>query len=100
MGGGFMMGPDASPDDGLFDICIAQQVSRIRIFALISKFMSGTQATHSAIKTARARRVTVTAIQGTLPAHGDGETLCTEGQELTIELLPRQIEIISVLGAR
>jgi len=99
MGGGFMMGPNASPDDGLFDLCIVRQVSRARTFALIPKFMNGTQATHPAIKTARARRVTVTAIQGALPAHGDGETLCTEGQELTMELLPRQVEIISVPGA-
>ena len=95
MGGGFMMGPDASPDDGMFDLCIVEQVSRMRIFALIPKFMSGTQATHPAIKMARARRVTVTAIKGTLPAHGDGETLCTEGQALTMELEPRQIEIIT-----
>jgi hypothetical protein len=48
---------------------------------------------------ARARRVTVTALQGALPAHGDGETLCTEGQILTMELEPRQIEILSVPGA-
>ena len=99
MGGGFMMGPNASPDDGLFDLCIVGQVSRARTFALIPKFMNGTQATHPAIKTAQARRVTVTAIKGALPAHGDGETLCTEGQELTMELLPRQVEIISVPGA-
>ena len=98
MGGGFMMGPNASPDDGLFDLCIVRQVSRARTFALIPKFMNGTQATHPAIKTAQARRVTVTAIKGALPAHGDGETLCTEGQELTMELLPRQVEIISVPG--
>lgn len=31
MGGGFMMGPHARPDDGLFDLCVAQQVSRARI---------------------------------------------------------------------
>jgi hypothetical protein len=33
-------------------------------------------------------------VQGVLPAHADGETLCTEGQQLTMELLPRQIEVI------
>jgi len=98
MGGGFMMGPDASPDDGLFDLCIAEQVSRLRILGLIPKFMNGTQATHPAIKMARARRVTVTALRGALPAHGDGETLCTEGQALTMELEPRQIEITGVPG--
>jgi diacylglycerol kinase family enzyme len=95
LGGGFMMGPDARPDDGLFDLCIVGQVSRARILALIPHFMNGTQAAQPSVQTARARRVTVTALEGSLPAHGDGETLCTEGRELMMELLPRQIEIIS-----
>ncbi|MFQ6101942.1 MAG: diacylglycerol/lipid kinase family protein [Anaerolineae bacterium] len=94
MGGGFMMAPEAEPDDGLFDLCIAHEVSRARIFALIPHFMRGTQATQEPIRTGRARRVVVTAIEGVLPAHADGETLCTEGRRLEIELLPRQIEVI------
>jgi diacylglycerol kinase (ATP) len=100
MGGGFMMGPEARPDDGLFDLCIASQVSRAAIFGLIPRFMKGTQATHPAIKTARAKRVTVTALQGTLPAHADGETLCTDGAMLTLQVLPGQVEVITVPEAR
>jgi YegS/Rv2252/BmrU family lipid kinase len=94
MGGGFMMAPRGKPDDGLFDICIAHEVSRARIFGLILHFMQGTQATQEPIKTGQARRVVVTAVEGMLPAHADGETLCTEGQRLEAELLPRQIEVI------
>jgi diacylglycerol kinase (ATP) len=94
MGGGFMMGPNAQPDDGLFDLCIAEQVSRARILTLIPRFMNGTQSTHPAIRTARARRVVVTALEGVLPAHADGETLCVEGRELALEVLSRQVEII------
>lgn len=94
MGGGFMMAPEGNPGDGLFDLCIAREVSRPRIFALIPKFMSGTQAAHPAITTARTAGVTVTALKGSLPAHADGETLCTEGDRLTLELLPQQIEVL------
>jgi len=94
LGGGFMMAPEAEPDDGLFDLCIAREVSRARIFALIPHFMRGTQATQEPIRTARARRVVVTAVEGVLPAHADGETVCTEGRRLEIELLPRQIEVL------
>ncbi|MBC8450314.1 MAG: diacylglycerol kinase family lipid kinase [Chloroflexi bacterium] len=94
MGGGFMMAPEGVVDDGLFDLCIAEQVSRARIFALIPRFMAGTQATQKPIKTGRTQRIVVTAVEGVLPAHADGETLCTEGQQLAVELLPRQIEII------
>ncbi len=94
MGGGFMMAPEGQPDDGLFDLCIARQVSRARIFGLIPHFLRGTQATQEPIRTGRARRVVVTAVEGVLPAHADGETLCTDGRRLELELLPRQIEVI------
>jgi diacylglycerol kinase (ATP) len=94
MGGGFLMAPEGQPDDGLFDLCIARQVSRARIFTLIPHFLRGTQATQEPIRTGQARRVVVTAVEGVLPAHADGETLCTDGQRLELELLPRQVEVI------
>ena len=94
MGGGFMMAPEGKPDDGLLDLCIAHEVSRARILALIPHFMKGTQATQEPIKMDRTHQVVVTALEGVLPAHADGETLCTEGQRLAIELLPGQIEIL------
>jgi diacylglycerol kinase (ATP) len=95
MGGGFMMAPEGQPDDGLFDLCIAREVSRAGIFGLIPHFMRGTQATQESIRTGRAQRIAVTAVEGVLPAHADGETLCTDGQRLELELLPRQLAIIS-----
>ena len=94
MGGGFMMAPEAGIDDGLLDLCIAEQVSKARIFALIPRFMAGTQASQPSIQTGRTRSIVVTALEGSMPAHADGETLCTEGEQLSVEILPRQIEII------
>ncbi len=94
MGGGFMMAPDGKPDDGLLDLIIAREVSRPKIFALIGRFMGGTQAGHEAIQTDQIQKVSVKALNGVLPAHADGETLCTEGTHLEIEILPSQIELI------
>lgn len=96
MGGGFYMAPKGDPADGWFDLCIASSASKLRIFQLITYFMKGTQATQPEVKTAQAMKVTVTAMQGTLPAHCDGETLCHEGTTLELELLPRQIEFITI----
>jgi len=95
LGGGFLMAPEGEVDDGLLDLCIAEQVSRARIFTLIPRFMAGTQATQKPIRTGRTQRIVVTAVEGILPAHADGETLCTEGQQLSMELLPSQIDILS-----
>jgi YegS/Rv2252/BmrU family lipid kinase len=94
MGGSFMMAPQSKNDDGLFDLCLASQVSRMGVIQLIPKVMSGTQSGHPAIRYVRTRTLTATAVQGTLPAHADGETLCEEGHELYIELIPRQMDLI------
>ena len=93
-GGGFMMAPQGEPDDGWFDCCIVRQVSKARVFTLIPHFMKGTQETQPEVKMVRARRIVITAEQGIIPAHVDGETVCTEGKQLTLELLPQQIEVI------
>jgi len=94
-GGGFMMAPDAKADDGLFDICIVNEVSRAQMLGLVPLFISGTQAKNEAIQTARTSKITITALNDdVLPAHVDGETLCIEGSELVAELLPQQLELI------
>jgi len=94
LGGGFIMAPDAEPDDGLFDLCIAHAVSRVRVFTLIPHFFRGTQASQEPIKTGRAARISIIAVGGSLPAQTDGEILCVDGQRLDIEILPRQMEVV------
>ena len=94
MGTGFHMAPEAKPDDGLFDLVIVRQVSRARILGLIPHFMKGTQGTQPEVRTLRAARVTITALEGRLPAQSDGEIICVEGDRLEIELCPRQIEVV------
>jgi len=94
MGTGFKMAPDSKPDDGLFDLVIVRQVSRLRIFSLIPHFMKGTQGTQPEIRTLRAAKVAISAVEGTLPAQSDGEIICVDGTRLDIELLPRQIEVV------
>jgi len=94
MGGGFMMAPQGLSDDGLLNVCIVHQVSRPQIFSLIAKFIQVTQDAHPAIQRIHTQQLRVTALQGVLPAHADGETLCKDGTELSLALLPSQIELI------
>lgn len=95
MGGGFMMAPNGQPNDGLFDLCIARGVSRARIFTLIPLFMMGKQEGQNPITTGRTTQISVKALDGVLPAHADGETLCIDGKKLEMEILPAQLEIIT-----
>lgn len=97
MGGGFMMAPSASTTDGKLNVCIVHQVPQMAMFGLIGKFMKGTHEADPAVSTATTDRIVVTAKQGTLPVHADGNTVCEEGLEIVVELLPRALEIITRL---
>jgi diacylglycerol kinase (ATP) len=95
MGGGFRMAPNSLSNDGVFDLCIAETASKARIFGLIPYFLKGTQDGQPEIKMRRAKKVTVTALEGDFPAHADGEMLCYNGTSLMMELLSAQLEIIT-----
>jgi len=99
MGGGFMMAPYASTTDGLLNLCIVREVPQLAMFGLMGKFMKGTHEADAAVSTARADSITITALKGTLPVHADGNTVCEEGKQIQIVLLPRALEIISRLDA-
>lgn len=94
MGGGFQMTPDSQPDDGFFDLCIAETASKGRILRLIPHFIKGTQAGQPEIKMKRARKVAIRSLDKAFPAHADGELICLDGMSLIMELLPKELEII------
>ncbi|MFO7585537.1 MAG: diacylglycerol kinase family lipid kinase [Anaerolineales bacterium] len=95
MGGGFRMAPNSDPHDGLFDLCIAERAGKLRIFGLIPMFIQGTQEGQPEIKMRRSKKVTVTALEGDFPAHADGETLCLKGAQLSLELIPDALEVVT-----
>ena len=49
---------------------------------------------HPQIKTGRAAKIHVIALDGSLPVHADGETICTAGSELRIEIIKQPIDIL------
>jgi diacylglycerol kinase (ATP) len=100
MGGGFYMAPQSELDDGHFDLCIAANPKRARIFGLIPYFLKGTQASQPEITTGRTDRIKVVARQGSLPAHCDGETLCEAGSALTVQILPGALDFVTMEFSR
>ena len=95
MGGTFHMAPESNPGDGTFDLCLAGQVHQLKILPLAAKFISGTQKEHPAIQMVRAKQVTIRAVEGSIPAHADGETICIAGSALSIELFPSALDVIT-----
>ncbi len=94
LGGGFMMAPDGKINDGRFDLCIAGQISRLEILRVIPLFLKGSQAKHPAIRMGRASRLVIRSHNSGIPAHADGETLCTTGQTLELSIIPQALEVI------
>jgi len=91
-GGGFLIAPDAVPDDGLFDLCIAHEVDRLTILRLIPHFLRGTHVNLDPITMAQAGRVHISSDEG-LIAHVDGEVLCTDAPWITCEILPGALQV-------
>ncbi|MBP9040145.1 MAG: diacylglycerol kinase family lipid kinase [Anaerolineaceae bacterium] len=97
MGGGFMMVPSARPDDGIFGLNIVREVPQMAMFGLMVKIMKGTHVTDPAVVMTQSKKIRVTALKGSMPCHADGVTICEEGIDLTIEIIPRGLEIITRL---
>ena len=98
MGGTFFMAPNAANDDGLLNLCMADDVKRGQLISIIAMYTKGTQEKSPFITTDKASRYHIKVLEGGLVVHADGETICTEGKELLVECLEKRIEIICETG--
>jgi YegS/Rv2252/BmrU family lipid kinase len=95
MGGVFYMGPNALLDDGLFDICsVRRPKSRLRLMYLVLQYTKGAQGRCKEVFMDRAAHYHLTALEGGMAAHADGETLCYDGKELDITCHPSALRLI------
>ncbi|MEI8132850.1 MAG: diacylglycerol kinase family protein [Leptolinea sp.] len=100
MGGGFYMAPMSNPSDGRFDLCVVNQVSRSKLLPLVSKFTKGTQQGDPDVTFLQTNHLEIQALEGGIPAHVDGETVCENGKSIRIELLPLALEMVYQPGLR
>jgi len=91
-GGGFLLAPDARPDDGLLDVCVADQLGRLGILRLLPHAMKGTHKGKKSVTMLQGRHVLIEGGRG-LPGHVDGEVLCAQGHCIEFEILPRRLRV-------
>jgi diacylglycerol kinase family enzyme len=95
MGGSFFMGPNAIIDDGLLDIChVRHQSSRLKLLKILTHYTKGTQSQCDGVTLGRGLKFHLQALEGTMAAHCDGETICSEGKELEITCVPGALRLI------
>jgi diacylglycerol kinase (ATP) len=71
-GGGMRIAPDASVDDGMLDLCIVGNISRLTAIRQLPNLYRGTHTSHPAVEMRRACIVEIAGDPGTL-VHLDGE---------------------------
>ncbi len=91
-GGGFLVTPDACLDDGLLEVCIAGELSRLGILMIIPRFVRGTHVTHPRVRMFRARRVRVVS-PVPVPIHLDGEIFATDAQAFEVTIVPGALRL-------
>ncbi|MDR1252827.1 MAG: diacylglycerol kinase family lipid kinase [Treponema sp.] len=95
MGGSFFMGPNALLDDGALDICFVRHPpTRLKLIKIVFHYPKGTQAECEGVFTGRASHFQLTALEGGMAAHCDGETVCYDGKELEITCVPAALRLI------
>ena len=97
MGGIFYMGPNALLDDGLLDICtVKRPATRMKLIKIVLHYPKGTQSQCEGVYTGRAKHIQLTALEGGMAVHCDGETVCYDGTELDIACIPGALRLIGV----
>lgn len=100
-GGGFLLAPDARPDDGLFDVCRLGDLGRLEALRHLPKALDGSHVGLPWVTILRAREV-VLASDRPLTAHVDGnlETGVAHAEPLRIRILPRALRVLAPAGAQ
>jgi diacylglycerol kinase family enzyme len=92
-GGGFIITPEATLDDGILDLCIVRRLGRLSILQLIPKFLKATHVGDPRVQMDQGQRVVVEVPDG-LATHLDGEIFAEAARRLEIEILPRRLTVI------
>jgi|Deesub1362B_J571_1020462.scaffolds.fasta_scaffold00036_80 YegS/Rv2252/BmrU family lipid kinase len=91
-GGGFLLTAKALPDDGLFDICTADELPLLHRLRLLLKVRRGTHVDCKGVKYYRVASSITLQCNTEMPYHLDGEVLFAHRFE--IQILPSAIDVI------
>lgn len=92
-GSGFWVTPDASAEDGLFDVAFVQKVGRLAILNLIPKLMKGTHIHEPVVNIKRARRVLIESKEP-LIVEADGEMPYLDIRRMEVTILPKRLRVL------
>jgi len=93
MGGGFYLTPDAVMDDGLFDVCVINALTRREALIHLPKAVKGQHREMPQVSFFRTQKICLESRDG-FPAHADGEMLGTRIRRLDVKIIPGALQVI------
>ncbi len=91
-GGAMHIAPEALVDDGLFHLCVVDQVGKFTVLRILPRVLSGKHASHPAVKIVTSSYVDIETPDGPQWICADGETL---GQTpARFEMRPKAIRVL------
>ncbi|HSR20139.1 MAG TPA: diacylglycerol kinase family protein [Anaerolineales bacterium] len=95
-GGGFLVAPDARPDDGILHYAMIEDCSRLTMFRIVPEVMRGTHGRFKQVALGSCKTMSVSADRP-LYIHADGEIYSGFGsnlRQLTLEVLPGALKVV------
>lgn len=90
-GGGMMLSPDASINDGLFDLTVGKALSKGEIIRMVHKLFNGKYVNHPKVVTKKCKHIKVEAHAPIVKAEADGELI--GGGPFNISLASSKLKI-------
>jgi diacylglycerol kinase (ATP) len=95
-GGGFLVAPDAKPDDGILHYAMIEKCSRLMMFRIVPEVMKGTHGRFKPVTLGSCKKLSVTSDRP-MYIHADGEIYTAFGSNLralTLEVLPGALKVV------
>ena len=90
-GGGMLVAPEATVDDGLLDLFIVNKISKLQLIKVFPKVFTGQHVTHPAVEIVRATDVTL--VSEGVPVYADGEPAGM--LPMTVSIAPKVIRVLA-----
>lgn len=93
-GGGFYICPQAQPDDGYLDVCVADPLGTVEILGFVPRVMRGSHVGRREVRMFRARQVVLRSADP-VPVQADGEIVAHDAHEVEFSLLPGGLTVLA-----
>lgn len=93
-GGGFLLTPHASLDDGVFDACIVSDVSISKVMQVLPRVLNGTHERHKEVFMTKTRQLIIRS-ESPVAVHRDGEVYSSRVQDISVRIVPASLRVIT-----